>query len=108
LTKYTYICFVKSEKNIPPEWTPEVLTMYNTEHHRICHEMGFKLLFWGEAHGAAEDSVMVYTSDKGLDEYNNLIGKLRRIEPRWIASARTVSVVNVPTNIGVEDKSLQF
>ena len=108
MAKYTYLLFVKSEKNIPSEWTSEVVTKWNTEHHKICHEKGFKLLFWGESHGAVEDSVFAYESDMGLDVFNDFLNRLRRIEPKSIAYVRTMSVVNVPTNIGVEDKSLHF
>ena len=106
--KYTYLLFVKNEKNIPSEWTSEVITKWNTEHHKICHEKGFKLLFWGESHGAVEDSVFAYESDKGLDVFNDFLNRLHRIEPKWLAYVRTMSVVNVPNNLGVDERSLQF
>ena len=108
MAKYSYICFVKREKEIPPKWDDDNLRKYNTEHHRICHEMGFRLLFWGESHGEVEDSVLVYESDHGLDSFNEFVNKMRGIEPKWMEYIRTLPVVNVPTNIGVEDKSLHF
>lgn len=108
MVKYSYVCFVKREKNIPAEWNDENLKKYNTQHHRLCHEMGFRLLFWGESHGNVEDSIIVYESDQGLDKFNELVDKMRKIEPRWMEYIKAVPVVNVPTNIGVDDESLQF
>jgi len=108
MTKFSYLCFVKSEKNIPPEWTAEVLKKWNTEHHQVCHEMGFTLLLWGESYGLVEEGVMVYESDKDLEAFNNFLSALKKIEPRWMAYVRTASVVNVPKNLGVDEEFLRF
>jgi hypothetical protein len=69
---------------------------------------GVQTTLLGRVNGNVEDSIIVYESDQGLDKFNELVDKMRKIEPRWMEYIKAVPVVNVPTNIGVDDESLQF
>ena len=68
--KYGYIVY----GNLKPGW-PENPEGLKEEMERVkaeAEKKGFTMKYWGHPFGVSEDIVIVYKSEKGLDEYFGL------------------------------------
>ena len=64
--KYGYIIY----GNLKPEWGPDEELKKEMERVKAeAEKKGFTMKYWGHPFGVSEDIVVVYKSEKGLDEY---------------------------------------
>ena len=69
--KYGYIVY----GNMKPEWEAAAAEDLKKEMERVKEEAkkkGFHMKYWGHPYGVSENIVVVYKSEKGLDEYFNM------------------------------------
>ena len=68
--KYGYIEY----GNLKPEWMPptEGLKKEMARVKEDAEKKGFTMKYWGHPYGVTENIVVVYKSEKGLDEYFGL------------------------------------
>ena len=69
--KYGYIVY----GNLNPEWLQDPTKDLKKEMERVKEEAekkGFHMKYWGHPYGVSENIVVVYKSEKGLDEYFNM------------------------------------
>ena len=67
--KYGYIIY----GNLKPEWGPDEELKKEMERVKAeAEKKGFTMKYWGHPFGVSEDIVVVYKSEKGLDEYFGL------------------------------------
>jgi hypothetical protein len=56
--------------NLKPEWGPGEELKKDMERVKAeAEKKGFTMKYWGHPYGVSEDIVVVYKSEKGLDDY---------------------------------------
>lgn len=86
--KFAYITYAKwtlDFRSLTPEGRKEKFKRIKEE----AEKHGFKMLFWGHPFGVSENIVVVYESEKGIEDYANMV-----VQPP-LTEART-NIVIIP------------